>query len=487
MTTRPTRYDRALVRAQLDLARAKAAIGCRAESRRVLESLAAWSEELLGSDDDLTLRVTAALVSARSDTARLDTGVVPEYAADAQRVLARCEEHFGLFHPVSLEVLAALGRLCCALGRSTEAVSHFERLVGACTRAFGEDDERSVRATRLLADALGVARQGDEAPAPVDLLVQSASVSQDPEARWAWASCYEGPYVAAKGSWPRPWVFVADGEAPGPDAHGRSRSLGPRGASTLRMTPPAARTTQEQTGAVAPADAGPSAASSPTSGPQGPTQGVTNEAGGPGPIALRVLGAVEVTGWAIPPERAIVTEIVCYLALADGPVRAEDLRRALRPDPARPIAPETFRTYLSYVRKAVGPERFPPAGSGGYRIVGVTTDWDRFCDLVARENTDALNDALGLVRGRPFTGAAPGTYGWAEGIAARMEAHVTSATVRLGRLEIERSDRACVPGDRPPIEVARPGVPSTKSHTSEHRRKAPMAGAYEDQEEMEDR
>jgi len=48
---------------------------------------------------------------------------------------------------------------------------------------------------------------------------------------------------------------------------------------------------------------------------------------------VRVLGPVEVESWRRVPDRAIVTELACYLALhTDRAMSGDELRFALRPD-----------------------------------------------------------------------------------------------------------------------------------------------------------
>jgi hypothetical protein len=151
-------------------------------------------------------------------------------------------------------------------------------------------------------------------------------------------------------------------------------------------------------------------------------------------IEISVLGPVEVHGWAARPERAIVTELACYLALhRDRPVTGEALRAALRPDPSNEQSAKTLRTYLSLLRKALGPEALPARPSGGYQLApSVRTDWDRFRDLTGEPGTDEALQALALIRGRPFEGVAAGTYTWvfSEFLVSDMEAAIASVTIR---------------------------------------------------------
>jgi hypothetical protein len=151
-------------------------------------------------------------------------------------------------------------------------------------------------------------------------------------------------------------------------------------------------------------------------------------------IQIGVLGPVEVHGWAARPERAIVTELACYLALhRDRPVTGEALRVALRPDPSNEQSAKTLRTYLSLLRKALGPEALPARPSGGYQLApSVHTDWDRFRELTRESDIERALEALSLVRGRPFEGVAAGTYTWvfSEFLVSDMEAAIASVTIR---------------------------------------------------------
>jgi hypothetical protein len=132
-------------------------------------------------------------------------------------------------------------------------------------------------------------------------------------------------------------------------------------------------------------------------------------------IEVRILGPVEVLGWRVAPERPILTELVCYLALhRDRPLTGEALRSALRPDQAdKEQSAKTLRTYLSMLRKALGPEALPAASSGGYRLAdSVITDWEVFKDRADALDVEAKLNALRLIRGRPFEGVAADAYTW---------------------------------------------------------------------------
>jgi hypothetical protein len=154
-------------------------------------------------------------------------------------------------------------------------------------------------------------------------------------------------------------------------------------------------------------------------------------------VQIHVLGPVEVTGWLVAPERAIVTELACYLALhRDRPASGEQLRAAVRPDDDREPAAKTMRTYLSLLRKAIGADYLPSGGGGGYRFSWlVTSDWEGFNQMSAKENDLATRlYALELIRGRPFDGVPAGTYGWvfSELWISQIETAIGSVVLDLG-------------------------------------------------------
>ena len=77
-------------------------------------------------------------------------------------------------------------------------------------------------------------------------------------------------------------------------------------------------------------------------------------------VEIRVLGPLEVDGWKSEPERAVVTELACYLVLhRDRPVSGDLLRAALRPEGTNEQSAKTIRTYVSLLRKALGPDALP--------------------------------------------------------------------------------------------------------------------------------
>lgn len=146
----------------------------------------------------------------------------------------------------------------------------------------------------------------------------------------------------------------------------------------------------------------------------------------------------------------MVTELCCYLALhGDRPVSSDQLIAAVWPDDEREGSAKSLRTYLSLLRRSIGPALFPEAEKGaGYELdEAVTTDWRRFGESVADADAagrdgDAvmeaafLGNALGLVRGTPFAAVPTGTFAWAwsELLASEMERAVAGAAARLARI-----------------------------------------------------
>jgi hypothetical protein len=146
---------------------------------------------------------------------------------------------------------------------------------------------------------------------------------------------------------------------------------------------------------------------------------------------VRVIGPVEVDGWRQAPDRAVVTELACYLGVhADRSTSGDELRSALWPDDAKEASSKSLRTYMSLLRKALGPDRVPPGTSGGYRLSpNVHVDWVDFEQLTGPgASTANLTSALQLVRGRPFADM-PSHWVYSELLVSEMEV----AVIRVAR------------------------------------------------------
>jgi hypothetical protein len=153
-------------------------------------------------------------------------------------------------------------------------------------------------------------------------------------------------------------------------------------------------------------------------------------------VQVRVLGPVEVIGWAHRPDRSVVTELACYLALHPNRIiPGDELRVALWPDAAREASAKSLRTYMSLLRKSLGSEHVPVGTGSGYCVgKGVSTDWLQFRDLTgAAATAGQLSEALELVRGRPFAGVPSTSFGWvfSELLVSEIEVRVIGAARRL--------------------------------------------------------
>jgi DNA-binding SARP family transcriptional activator/nucleoid-associated protein YgaU len=171
------------------------------------------------------------------------------------------------------------------------------------------------------------------------------------------------------------------------------------------------------------------------------------------PILVRVLGSVEVDG-AAEFKRAKSRELVIYLAMHPNGVGESELDEALwGSSGTRVIASSTRDSTVSVARTAVGgAARLLPAQGQGrekrYQLgPEVQSDWSQFCTLHRygrqHRSADALRQALGLVRGRPFEAVVSGrTYSWihTEGHGRHIEAEVADAADLAAYLYLEAGD-----------------------------------------------
>jgi DNA-binding SARP family transcriptional activator len=168
---------------------------------------------------------------------------------------------------------------------------------------------------------------------------------------------------------------------------------------------------------------------------------------------VAVLGAIEVRvdGRLLRIGRAKSVELLAYLAMHQGGADADRLWEALWP--CRPMSNAVLHTTVSVARRPLGEGAERPLlvsdARGGrlYQLAGQPRlDWDRFEMLAdagrkqGAAGAEALAAALDLVRGTPFTTAAPGSYDWALGYRTEMEAAIGSVAERLGQLRLEQND-----------------------------------------------
>ncbi|MBO0608277.1 LysM peptidoglycan-binding domain-containing protein [Myceligenerans salitolerans] len=176
---------------------------------------------------------------------------------------------------------------------------------------------------------------------------------------------------------------------------------------------------------------------------------------------VRVLGTVELAGCAgtdLPAShQRQAMELVAFLAFNPG-ARGSDISRALWPSRDPNLA--TRRSAVSRARRWLGTDaygfeylpRYWSTDDGsqvdqekaGYRLRGVTTDWDLFCELVGPDLTatplDDLRRALELVRGVPFQDTPPRKYVWAEVLMQEMAAGVVDVAHEVSRRALAEGD-----------------------------------------------
>ena len=172
---------------------------------------------------------------------------------------------------------------------------------------------------------------------------------------------------------------------------------------------------------------------------------------GAGAPYVQVLGPVNVIGALGTVEsskRRQLTEIAAFLALHPGS-NHHGMSEAIWPG-ARELN-NTRNTALSKLRAWLGgPDdnvSYVPRASddGGYRLhPAVRTDWHRWQDLLAagpaQASTTELAAALELVRGKPFAGASPRRYAWAEPDRQDMISAIVDAAHELARRALLEAD-----------------------------------------------
>ncbi len=151
-------------------------------------------------------------------------------------------------------------------------------------------------------------------------------------------------------------------------------------------------------------------------------------------VEICVLGPVEVLGAARPFSRAWSIELIAFLAMHPAGALNDQWSTALWPDCL--MATASQHSTVSAARRALGTSRTGvdhlPRSRGRLQLSStVTTDWDKFVALSQQNNPACWEDALALVRGRPFEGLR--SYDWAimEGITAAIEAGVVDLASRL--------------------------------------------------------
>ena len=172
-------------------------------------------------------------------------------------------------------------------------------------------------------------------------------------------------------------------------------------------------------------------------------------------VVVRVLGEVEAVRFTsgvedrLLPARQKGLEAITYMALRDGSVDREDLEGSLFPSGAN--ASKTIYNAISTARALVGDDLFPSPAGGRYELSPrVVTDYELFCVLVdqakAAGSVDGvevagrvLTEALGMVRGEPFTGAGRG-YAWVGPHRGMVVGPVVDAAEMLAEMRLAAGD-----------------------------------------------
>lgn len=172
-------------------------------------------------------------------------------------------------------------------------------------------------------------------------------------------------------------------------------------------------------------------------------------------VAVQVLGPVEIT-WQGPNPRPQIAEFVSYLAAHPRGVTSDQARLALWPvnendDRFGERSPATLWSLTTKARRALGQDRDGNAlilreANNSLRLSSaVTCDWIEFEQLTKAARSDRgrapelLRQALSMVRGRPFEGAA---WAWVdvERLDGAIEAAIADAAGELADLALGTSD-----------------------------------------------
>jgi nucleoid-associated protein YgaU len=233
------------------------------------------------------------------------------------------------------------------------------------------------------------------------------------------------------------------------------------GPAAIRLVSPASATVNsaESTGPEAEAPAAPnrsvvSLGKEPDADHHGPPEVAPADPDAP---VVQVLGPVTVTGIQASghgPKLAALAALVFFKPGRD----AEALREAM--DPNSPWSKPTLQSRMSELRTRLGTNAqgelyLPRDRTRGYRLISaVTSDWSRFQQLAGRGlalgpegGLGDLEEALSLVRGRPFSG---GPHAWAAPLLQEMVSRITdvSHTIATWRRT----------GPRPDLDAARRAV-----------------------------
>lgn len=174
----------------------------------------------------------------------------------------------------------------------------------------------------------------------------------------------------------------------------------------------------------------------------------------PGPVEVKVLGAVQVAG-AESFSSLKAVDVVAYLAFHRNGADADQIKSWVWPT-YEPPTDKAFANVMSRARRGLGvdDDGLPYLSRAGsdrtYRLSPtVTTDFDRFRAIVSQadeaetpaETVSTLSKALELIRGVPFTGGGASSFVWADNhVRAQVEFAIDEAVHRCADLALEADD-----------------------------------------------
>lgn len=153
---------------------------------------------------------------------------------------------------------------------------------------------------------------------------------------------------------------------------------------------------------------------------------------------LRLLGPVDIdnVGDVAPAHRMRLTELAAYVGTHPAASAAE-MDDALWPNRAQHDHSLVRNRSLGALGAWLTGDPETSSDTGHAAAVDLVSDWGLWTGLVPGDPTatatDHLEQALGLVRGRPFSGVHPRHYVWAEDLKAAMIYVITTAATELSR------------------------------------------------------
>lgn len=153
---------------------------------------------------------------------------------------------------------------------------------------------------------------------------------------------------------------------------------------------------------------------------------------------LRLLGPVDIdnVGEVAAAHRMRLTELAAF-ARTHPQATGADIDDALWPNRAQHDHTLVRNRSLTALGAWLGDDESPNSDTGLAAAHGLVSDWQLWRGLVPGDpstaGTEHLEQALGLVRGRPFAGVHPRHYVWAESLKAEMIFAITTTATELAR------------------------------------------------------